>query len=927
MRIEGWSIDGFGILRDMEITGLTNGVTVLLGQNEAGKSTLLAFLRAMLFGFPDKRKRENLYPPLAGGRHGGRLTLRDPSGLWTVTRFSDKRRVVEIGAPDGRDGTQEDLSRLLCGVDATLFRSVFAFSLDELQRFATLDAEGVRERIFSVGISGAGQSARTVLKQLGDQEALLLKQGSGRAAINDLVRAIRDAQEGVRRAVAQASGYADLARAQDEQQRLVTELETVLAALAVQRRRYESLCALRPDWKEVVDAERLLADLPTPSDSDLPRAVRELMERLRVLRGREVVLDARRADLAAASADLQDHLQHLGPQWTAERLHTVDDSLVTRDTVRELRRRLTDALAAADRLERDAQSARGDLAELTADHAYCSLRLSPTPPPSLETLSDREARLRGLRTQLRDLQVAELQEQPDDASRRRGRRLAAAGTLLTLLAALAAAATDALQLALGLGAGALLLGIVALYGRTGVRERARQDAAAPGAVARLRSQVARSGQALGLGDRPSDADLNALEARLTTERGERAACDGTEEQLREMERRLASAGARVRTLEEAALLARDDAAREQAAWAAWTTLRELPEISPEGILELFDDVHQARAAHDLLTKAQAEIAAMAAERSGWNAAARIALAAADADIGDSASSVQIEAALATLDDALVQRAAALDRSAACEQRLRAGLSELADPDKARAELACGDPELWRAEMARITMETHEANAARTIAIEKRRDAQRAREALEESTDVARLQGDLEALRAELADAVHEYRVIMTAERLVRTTLRSYVRDRQPGVLERASVAFADATAGRFRAVVQEAAEETDAIVVEQWDGARVTPDELSRGTCEQLYLAIRLALVGEFADRGQELPLIMDDCLVNFDPVRAAAMARLIAASAAGGQCLFFTCHPSIAELLRRESGETARIVSLPGRSSGHEADAPLPVR
>ena len=255
---------------------------------------------------------------------------------------------------------------------------------------------------------------------------------------------------------------------------------------------------MRPDWKELVDAERLLADLPTPSDSDLPRAVRELMERLRVLRGREVVLDARRADLAAASADLQDHLQHLGPQWTAERLHTVDDSLVTRDTVRELRRRLTDALAAADRLERDAQSARGDLAELTADHAYCSLRLSPTPPPSLETLSDREARLRGLRTQLRDLQVAEeeLQEQPDDASRRRGRRLAAAGALLTLLAALAAAATDALQLALGLGAGALLLGIVALYGRTGVRERARQDAAAPGAVARLRSQVARSGQAL-----------------------------------------------------------------------------------------------------------------------------------------------------------------------------------------------------------------------------------------------------------------------------------------------------------------------------------------------------------------------------------------------------------------------------------------------
>ena len=252
---------------------------------------------------------------------------------------------------------------------------------------------------------------------------------------------------------------------------------------------------------------------------------------------------------------------------------------------------------------------------------------------------------------------------------------------------------------------------------------------------------------------------------------------------------------------------------------------------------------------------------------------------------------------------------------------------LADPEKARDELVSGDPELWRADMARLATETDEVNVARTHAIEARRDAQRALEALEGSADVPRLQGELEALRAELAGAIHEYRVVMTAERLVRTTLQSYVRDRQPGVLERASAAFADVTAGRFRAVVQEAAEDSEAIVVEQWDGARVTPDELSRGTCEQLYLAIRLALVGEFTDRGQELPLIMDDCLVNFDPVRAAAMARLVAASAAGGQCLFFTCHPSIAELLRRESGDTARIVSLPARHCGHAAEAPLPAR
>ena len=55
MRIDGWHADGFGILKDFERADLEPGVTVLLGENEAGKSTLLAFVRAMLFGFPGAR--------------------------------------------------------------------------------------------------------------------------------------------------------------------------------------------------------------------------------------------------------------------------------------------------------------------------------------------------------------------------------------------------------------------------------------------------------------------------------------------------------------------------------------------------------------------------------------------------------------------------------------------------------------------------------------------------------------------------------------------------------------------------------------------------------------------------------------------------------------------------------------------------------
>ena len=75
MRIHGIRIDGFGRFADIGLGPFERPVTVFLGPNEAGKSTLLEFIRRVLFGFRTARGRApsgyNDYPPLAGGRHGG----------------------------------------------------------------------------------------------------------------------------------------------------------------------------------------------------------------------------------------------------------------------------------------------------------------------------------------------------------------------------------------------------------------------------------------------------------------------------------------------------------------------------------------------------------------------------------------------------------------------------------------------------------------------------------------------------------------------------------------------------------------------------------------------------------------------------------------------------------------------------------------
>ena len=85
------------------------------------------------------------------------------------------------------------------------------------------------------------------------------------------------------------------------------------------------------------------------------------------------------------------------------------------------------------------------------------------------------------------------------------------------------------------------------------------------------------------------------------------------------------------------------------------------------------------------------------------------------------------------------------------------------------------------------------------------------------------------------------------------------------------------------------------------------------GTREQLFLAVRLALIRDFAERGIELPLVLDDVVVNFDEERTAAAARVLRDFADEGlQVLVFTCHRHLAQTFESLGAEPVR---LPGPS------------
>ncbi|MCK4915890.1 MAG: hypothetical protein KAS89_06940, partial [Candidatus Eisenbacteria sp.] len=65
--------------------------------------------------------------------------------------------------------------------------------------------------------------------------------------------------------------------------------------------------------------------------------------------------------------------------------------------------------------------------------------------------------------------------------------------------------------------------------------------------------------------------------------------------------------------------------------------------------------------------------------------------------------------------------------------------------------------------------------------------------------------------------------------------------------------------------------------------------DLSKGTRDQLYFAVRYALL-EFLSPGDGSPLILDDALVHWDPERRSATLELLDEISAKRQVLLFTC-------------------------------------
>ena len=103
MKLKKIDIDGFGVWNGLAIDDLADTTTIVYGPNEAGKTTLMQFVRAVLCGFTPERRKKYL-PPVNGGQPGGRLLLADAVGQFHVHRSAAASDLPDDAGPAASSG-------------------------------------------------------------------------------------------------------------------------------------------------------------------------------------------------------------------------------------------------------------------------------------------------------------------------------------------------------------------------------------------------------------------------------------------------------------------------------------------------------------------------------------------------------------------------------------------------------------------------------------------------------------------------------------------------------------------------------------------------------------------------------------------------------------------------------------------------------
>lgn len=271
MFIRELQLDGYGALQGLKLQ-LEAPVTVIYGPNEAGKSTVLRFVRSMLYGFPTRKDPVERGEPVHGGRHGGRLVLTDLSGQeYVLERYADRGSGLILRDDSGleRSMGQAEWERLMLGgISERLFRQLFAVSLNELHELRSLQGEEIGNYLYHAGLAG-GAALTAARRKLGSELDRLYRPRGTNQEMNRLLADMKEIETSIRQSRDGIQAYNDTRDALLEAQTQFEWMEQSLPTLRMETAMLQGAYELREWWlkREALRLEEitLREQLPNPA--------------------------------------------------------------------------------------------------------------------------------------------------------------------------------------------------------------------------------------------------------------------------------------------------------------------------------------------------------------------------------------------------------------------------------------------------------------------------------------------------------------------------------------------------------------------------------------------------------------------------------------------------------------------------------------
>ncbi|ECJ9723027.1 AAA family ATPase [Listeria monocytogenes] len=269
MRITSIDIIGYGKWSDAHFNNIAN-FQVFYGENEAGKSTIMAFIHSILFGFPTKQQSIPRMEPKNGGPYGGRLTLEGtPLGKVIIERLKGKATGdVRIYYGDGQTAGEEKLPEIIGEIDRNTYEAIFSFDIHGLQNIHQWKKKEFERYLLATGTTGSDallKGAEALQKKLDS----LYKPSGRNPLINQQLKKVKEAQQAFQNAKKQNAQYEQLINEKEQAIVRQTELQKEKTTMRVELDALATLADLWPlyqEWKALSNKASETTEATFPPD-------------------------------------------------------------------------------------------------------------------------------------------------------------------------------------------------------------------------------------------------------------------------------------------------------------------------------------------------------------------------------------------------------------------------------------------------------------------------------------------------------------------------------------------------------------------------------------------------------------------------------------------------------------------------------------